>query len=272
MWSSIFAATMILTDTHIHLYAEEFETATNALIDAAIAQDIKRFFLPNIDSTSIDGLFKITEQYPESCFAMLGLHPCYVKENFQEELTKIHSAITSSVSAAGKSKNIYAVGEIGLDFYWDKTFTREQELAFITQCHWADELELPVVIHSRNSTTELITILKNHPHLNLTGIFHCFSGTLEQAKEIIDMGFYLGIGGAVTFKNSGIDKVVEQVDLKHIVIETDGPYLAPVPHRGKTNLPVYLKLVAEKIAAIKNVSVEDVAQITTENSKRIFKI
>lgn len=272
MWSSIFASIMILTDTHIHLYAEEFETNVNALIDDAIVQNVKRFFLPNIDSTSIEGLFKITQQYPEHCFAMLGLHPCYVKENFQEELTKIHSAITASVAATENSKTIYAIGEIGLDFYWDKTFTKEQELAFITQCHWADELELPIVIHSRNSTTELITILKNHPHLDLKGIFHCFSGTLDQAKEIIDMGFHLGIGGVVTFKNGGIDKVVEQLDLAHMVLETDGPYLAPVPHRGKTNLPVYLKLVAEKIAAIKNITTEEVAHITTENSKRIFKI
>lgn len=263
---------MILTDTHIHLYAEEFETNAVALIESAMQQDIKRFFLPNIDSTSVDGLFKITQQYPENCFAMLGLHPCYVKENFQAELTKIHQAITDAVSTNDKSKAIYAIGEIGLDFYWDKTFTKEQELAFITQCHWADELELPIVIHSRNSTQELITILKNHPHLALSGIFHCFSGTLEQAKEIIDMGFYLGIGGVVTFKNGGMDKVVEQLDLKHIVLETDGPYLAPVPHRGKTNLPVYLKLVAEKIAELKNISVEEVAKITTENSFSIFKI
>lgn len=261
---------MILTDTHIHLYAEEFDADCNSLINQAMEQGVQRFFLPNIDTTSVDGLFALTEKYPANCFAMMGLHPCYVKENYQDELNKIFQVLNQSETLNHKPQTIYAIGEIGLDFYWDKTFVREQEIAFITQCHWAHDLDLPIVIHSRNATDEIISILKNHQHLQQKGIFHCFSGTIEQAKEIIDLGFYLGIGGVVTFKNSGIDKIVEQLDLQHIVLETDGPYLAPAPHRGKRNEPCYLKLVAEKVAAIKNISVDEVATLTTLNSKKIF--
>lgn len=268
---------MILTDTHTHLYLEDFDADRDALIQAAISQDVQRFFLPNIDTTSIDSLLSLTEKYPANCFAMMGLHPCSVKENFQDELNKIFSVLKqpeTKVTLNGvevpKPVTIHAIGEIGMDLYWDKTFVKEQEIAFITQCHWADDMNLPIVIHSRNSTDELIAIIKNHQHLNLKGIFHCFSGNLQQAQEIIDLGFYLGIGGVVTFKNSGLDKVVEQIDLKHFVLETDAPYLAPAPHRGKRNIPEYLKLVAEKISALKNVSIEEVASVTTENSKIIF--
>ncbi|MEO8151301.1 MAG: TatD family hydrolase [Bacteroidia bacterium] len=257
---------MILTDTHTHLYLEDFDSDRDALMQQALAQDIQRFFLPNIDTTSVDSLLSLTQKYPANCFAMMGLHPCSVKENYAEELSKINETLNL------KRESIYAVGEIGMDLYWDKTFVKEQEITFITQCHWADEMNLPIVIHSRNSTDELIAIIKNQDHLQLKGIFHCFSGNLQQAKEVIDLGFYLGIGGVVTFKNSGLDKVVEQIDLKHLVLETDAPYLAPAPHRGKRNIPEYLKLVAEKIAAIKNITLEDVASVTTENSKKIFGV
>lgn len=262
---------MMLTDTHTHLYLEDFDTDCGALISEAMTKDVQRFFLPNIDTSSIDSLFALTQKFPDNCFAMMGLHPCSVKENYKEELNKIHERIKPETRNP-KPETIYAIGEIGMDLYWDKTYVKEQEIAFITQCHWADELNLPIVIHSRNSTDELIAILKNHQHLNLKGIFHCFSGNIDQAKKIIDLGFYLGIGGVVTFKNSGLDKVVEQIDLKNIVLETDAPYLAPAPHRGKRNIPEYLRLVAEKVAAIKNVSVETVADITTENSKKIFNV
>jgi TatD DNase family protein len=262
---------MIFTDTHTHLYLGDFDADREALINDAMRNNVQRFFLPNIDATSIDSLFALTQKYPTNCFAMMGLHPCSVKENYKDELKNIYEAIQPQTPNP-KLQTVYAIGEIGMDLYWDKTFVKEQEIAFITQCHWADDLNLPIVIHSRNSTDELIAIIKNHQHLNLNGIFHCFSGNLEQAKEIIDLGFYLGIGGVVTFKNSGLDKVVEQIDLQHIVLETDAPYLAPAPHRGKRNIPEYLKLVAEKIAIIKNTSLEEVAAVTTENSKKIFNV
>ncbi len=254
---------MILTDTHIHLYAEEFDADRSDLIKQAMDENISRFFLPNIDASSIDAMKRITDSYPENCFAMMGLHPCYVKENYMSELKKIEAEL---------SKNNYgAVGEIGIDLYWDKTFVKQQEEAFEKQIQWASELKLPVIIHSRNSTDEIISLLQKNAHLKNFGIFHCFTGTIEQAQKIISMGFYLGIGGVVTFKNSGMDKVVEQVDLKHLVLETDAPYLAPTPHRGKRNVPVYLKLVAQKISEIKKCSLQEVADVTTANSKIIFK-
>ncbi len=253
---------MILTDTHIHLYAEEFDADRTDLIKQAMDENVSRFFIPNIDSSSIDILKKVVDQNPETCFAMMGLHPCYVKGNYLEELRKIENEL---------SKNNYvAVGEIGIDLYWDKTFIKQQEDAFEKQIKWASEINLPIVIHSRNSTNEIITILEKNAHLKNFGIFHCFSGTLEQAQKIISIGFYLGIGGVVTFKNSGMDKVVEQLDLQHIVLETDAPYLAPVPHRGKRNIPEYLKLIAKKVADIKNCSLQEVADVTTTNSKTIF--
>ena len=254
---------MLLTDTHIHLYAEEFDADRNDLIRKAADENIKRFFLPNIDSTSIDGMKRIIDAHHETCFPMMGLHPCYVKENYINELKKIETEL---------SKNNYcAVGEIGIDLFWDKTFVKQQEEVFEKQILWASELNLPIIIHSRNSTDEIIALLEKNTQLKNFGIFHCFTGTIEQAQKIISMGFYLGIGGVVTFKNSGMDKVVSQIDLQHIVLETDAPYLSPTPHRGKRNIPSYLKLVAQKISEIKNCSLEEVANLTTENSKNIFK-
>lgn len=254
---------MIFTDTHIHLYAEEFDLDRRELISQAMSEGIERFFLPNIDTTSIDRMKKLTDAFPQYCFSMMGLHPCYVKENYVEELNKIESAFSND--------GYCAVGEIGMDFYWDKTFLKQQEEVFEKQIKWASELNLPVSIHSRNSTWEIISILEKSSHLKNRGIFHCFTGNTEQAKKIISMGFYLGIGGVVTFKNSGMDRVIEQIDLKHLVLESDAPYLAPTPHRGKRNIPVYLKLVAQKIAEIKNCSLQEVADVTTANSKIIFK-
>ena len=260
---------MILTDTHTHLYLEEFDADRDALIYDAMRMGVQRFFLPNIDTSSIGSLFALTQKYPGNCFAMMGLHPCSVKENYKDELEKIYATLLPQTINL-KPQTIFAIGEIGLDLYWDKTFAKEQQEALIIQCRWASELKLPVSLHTRNATDETIAILKSNKQLDVKGVFHCFSGNAEQAKEIIDLGFYLGIGGVVTFKNSGLDKVVEQIDLKHIVLETDAPYLAPAPHRGKRNLPEYLKLVAEKIAAIKNISIEELANVTTENSKKIF--
>ena len=279
---------MTLTDTHTHLYAGEFDSDRDALIGEAKAAGITRFFLPNIDSASVDALLQLEKSYPENCFAMMGLHPCSVKENWEEEMARVETLF--------EQRSFAAVGEIGIDLYWDKTFVKEQEEVFRRQLRLARKKSLPVVIHSRESFEEIYSILLSEDfsptsdspfggqgvsrttEINApsggrgagAGIFHCFTGTLDQAHRAIALGFYLGIGGVVTFKNSGLDKEVSKLDLQHLVLETDAPYLAPVPYRGKRNEPAYLLKVAEKIAALKNTSVEEVARITTENSRIIF--
>jgi TatD DNase family protein len=253
---------MQFTDTHIHLYAEEFNDDRQNLISEAIDAGVTKFFIPNIDSSSVDGMLQLQNQYPSTCFAMMGLHPCSVKENFADELKIVEENLSQ--------QKFFAIGEIGIDLYWDVTFQKQQEEVFVKQLMWASQLNLPVSIHSRNATDLIIELVKKNNQLNNKGIFHCFSGTTEQAHEIISLGFYLGIGGVITFKNSGLDKVVEQIDLKNMVLETDAPYLAPVPNRGKRNIPSYLKLVAEKISSVKNISLEEVASVTTQNAKTIF--
>jgi len=225
---------------------------------------IGRLFLPNVDSSSMELVFSQVKAFPENCFAMLGLHPCDVKANWREELDLIHMSIPQH--------KIYAIGEIGIDLYWDKTTLDIQIEAFKIQIGWAKELKLPIVIHSRNSFDEVYEVLQQEYDENLRGIFHCFTGTAEQAQKVIDLGFYLGIGGVVTYKNSGLDKTVEQIDLKHIVLETDSPYLTPVPHRGKPNESSYMIYVAQKVADLHQVSIETVAAITTENSKIVFGV
>jgi len=255
---------MLVTDTHTHLYLDEFLSDIGLLIKEANAKGVSRFFLPNIDSTSVDALTKLSEKYPEQCFPMMGLHPCSVKENWKEELALVEKLLAE--------KKYYAVGEIGMDLYWDKTFVKEQEEVFKKQIHLANHYKLPVSIHSRESFEELYTILLSTKKEMPCGVFHCFTGNADQAKRAIELGFYLGIGGVVTFKNSGLDKVIAEIDLKHLVLETDAPYLAPAPFRGKRNLPEYIVKVAERIAEIKNVPVEEVARITTDNSKTNFGI
>lgn len=225
---------------------------------------ISRLFLPNVDSESIDLVMSQVAAFPENCFAMLGLHPCDVKENWQQELDTIYKAIPQH--------KIYAIGEIGIDLYWDKSTLNNQIEAFKIQISWAKELKLPIVIHCRDSFDEVFTVLEEEKDDNLRGILHCFTGNLEQAHKLIDMGFYLGIGGVVTYKNSGLDKVVQEIDLKHIVLETDSPYLTPVPHRGKRNESSYLTYVAEKVADLHQMSVEEVAKVTTANSKIVFGV
>jgi len=225
---------------------------------------IGRLFLPNVDSTSIEKVFSLADAYPGNCFPMLGLHPCDVKESWREELEIIHNTIPQ--------RKIYAIGEIGIDLYWDKSTVEIQVEAFKIQIAWAKELRLPIVIHCRNSYDEVFEVLEEEYDENLRGILHCFTGTLEQANKLIGLGFYLGIGGVVTYKNSGLDKVVEQIDLKHIVLETDSPYLTPVPFRGKPNESSYLIYVAQKVADLHQVTIEKVAEITTENSRAIFGI
>jgi TatD DNase family protein len=255
---------MILTDTHTHLYLSQFDSDRSELIAEAKSAGIERFFLPNIDSTSMDAMHLLKEKYPDNCFAMMGLHPCSVKENWKVELGIVEKKISEREYAA--------VGEIGIDLYWDKAFVKEQETVFKRQIEIANHYKLPVSIHTRESFEETYEMLLETKKEYPCGVFHCFTGSAEQARGAIDLGFYLGIGGVVTFKNSGLDKTISEINLKHLVLETDSPYLAPAPHRGRRNIPAYLKLVAEKIAAIKNTTVEDVAATTTENSKTIFSI
>ena len=253
---------MQITDTHIHLYADEFASDRDLLIREAIDKGVQRFFMPNIDSISVDRMIALTQKYPQNCFAMMGLHPCSVKENWKAELSAVEELLSE--------KEFAAIGEIGIDLYWDKTFIKEQEVVFRRQVELANHYQLPVIIHSRESFEEIYKILLETKKEKPCGIFHCFTGNIDQAKRAIEIGFYLGIGGVVTFKNSGLDKVIAEIDLKHLVLETDAPYLAPVPFRGKRNQPAYILKVAEKIAEIKGVSLEEVARITTENSKKIF--
>lgn len=225
---------------------------------------ISRLFLPNVDVASIQLVSSLVNAYPANCFTMLGLHPCDVKADWEAELEQIMHADTGH--------KVYAIGEIGIDLYWDKTLLAEQQQAFKKQIAWAKQLDLPIVIHCRDAFEEVFAILNEERDEKLRGIFHCFTGTLEQAEKVIALGFYLGIGGVVTYKNSGLDKIVEQIDLKHIVLETDSPYLTPVPYRGKPNESSYLLYIAQKIADIHRMSVETVAAVTTENSVKIFGV
>ncbi len=255
---------MFLTDTHTHLYSSEFETDRKQVVERAIAAGVKKLFLPNIDSSSISGMLSVCNDFPENCFAMMGLHPTSVKENYEEELAVVKDWL-------GKHK-FCAIGEIGIDLYWDKTFLTQQLLAFETQIKWANEFSLPIVIHSRNSFNEIVEVLQKNKKENPHGIFHCFSGSKEQAEKAISLGFKLGIGGVLTYKNSGLAQAIADIDLKHLVLETDSPYLTPVPHRGKRNESGYITLVAQKLAEIKNISIEEVAEITNANAIEVFGI
>lgn len=254
----------MLIDTHTHLYVPQFDKDQTEVIERAIADDVEQFYLPNIDSTTIESMLDLEKKYPEHCFPMMGLHPCSVKENYEEELVIVKKWLDQ--------RSFVAVGEIGLDLYWDKSFFEQQKAAFRTQIAWAKELNIPIVIHSRDSTAEVIEILALEKDERLRGIFHCFGGSVAEAEAIIDLGFYLGIGGVLTFKKSGLDKTLEHVDLQHIVLETDSPYLAPTPYRGKRNESSYVRLVAEKLASVKQTSFAEVAEITTKNAQAIFQV
>ena len=254
----------MLTDTHTHLYSAEFDEDREQLINRAIEDGVNRFFLPNVDEKSIRSMMDVVEKYPDNCFPMMGLHPCSVENDYKQKLQTIERRLSK--------EKYYAVGEIGLDYYWSKAYVHEQKDAFITQVRWAVELDLPLVIHSRDSFHEIIELLLPLKSEKLKGVFHCFTGDSEDVKKAMDLNFYLGIGGVVTFKNSGLDKTLEEVDIKNIVLETDAPYLAPVPHRGKRNEPHYLKIIAEKLAAIKKITPQEVATVTTENSKQLFNV
>ncbi|MCD4698258.1 MAG: TatD family hydrolase [Bacteroidales bacterium] len=253
----------MFTDTHTHLYLDAFDGDRQAVITNALEQDIRYMLLPNINSNSVGPMLDLCRAFPENCFPMMGLHPTSVKENYKKKLKKVEEHFSQ--------RDFIAVGEIGIDLYWDKTFQKQQEETFRFQIELALIKDLPVVIHSRESFEEIFSVLENYRGSGLTGVFHCFTGTIEQANLVIDFGFYLGIGGVVTFKNSGLDKVVENIDLKHILLETDSPFLAPVPYRGKRNESAYINLVANKIAKIKNIAKEEIAAITTQNAKHLIK-
>ena len=256
---------MILTDTHAHLYAEQFDNDRDDTIKRAIDQGISRIFLPNIDVESIDPLMDLSRAYPAHCFPMMGLHPCSVGEGFESDLALIESSLSKNT--------FYAVGEIGIDLYWDASTLPWQQEAFRRQIGWAKASGLPIVIHCRDAFDEIMEILDEVNDEQLKGIFHCFTGNREQAEKIIGYGnFKLGIGGVVTFKNAGLAEVVAGIAPEHIVLETDAPYLAPHPYRGKRNESSYLMEVAMKVAGIYERSLEEIARITTENSRQIFGI
>jgi TatD DNase family protein len=255
---------MIWIDTHAHLYSPEFDSDRSEMVTRAIRQGVNRLLMPNIDEDSIPGMLSLEAEFPEECLPMMGLHPCYVKENVEVQLAIVQDWLSK--------RKFWAVGEIGLDLYWDKTFLDQQYLAFRQQIKLAIAHQLPIAIHSREATRACIDVVKELHNGSLTGVFHCFSGTKEEAQEIIDMGFYLGIGGVVTFKKAGLDVLMADIDLQHVVLETDAPYLAPVPYRGKRNESAYIPLIAQKLADVKNLKIEEVAAITTGNARKLFKM
>ncbi len=255
---------MQLTDTHTHLYYETDTAQRAGLMQRCFDNGINRLFLPNVDVASLAQVYDLVSAYPDNCYPMLGLHPCSVKDDWEQVL--------ATIQASHQQNKIYAIGEIGIDLYWDKTTLPQQIAAFKQQIAWAKQLKLPIVIHCRDAFNEVFEVLEQEQGDDLRGIFHCFTGNLEQAQKVIALGFYLGIGGVVTYKNAGLDKILPQIDLSHIVLETDSPYLSPVPHRGKPNESSYLIYVAQKVADVYQVALEVVADITTANSKKIFGV
>ena len=252
-------------DSHTHLYLEEFENDRDDVLSRALQAGVEKFFLPNIDSSSIDPMMSLCKANPELCFPMMGLHPCSVKENYKEELALIKKCLDTD--------RFYAIGEIGIDLFWDKTFIEQQKEAFRLQILWAKEKKLPIVIHARESFTEILEIMDEMNDRTLSGIFHCFTGTPEQAQKIISYGdFYLGIGGVVTFKNSGLAETLQNIRPEFLVLETDAPYLAPIPYRGKRNESAYVTLVAARLAAIYNCTVKEIAEITSANARKVFNL
>ncbi|HEY5408448.1 MAG TPA: TatD family hydrolase [Ginsengibacter sp.] len=253
---------MKLIDSHTHLYVEVFKTEINSVVERAVNEGVEKFYLPAIDSSENSALLDLEKRFPGKMYAMAGLHPCSVKENFKEEIKRIQEQLSG--------REFAAIGETGLDFYWDTTFKKEQYESLHVHAQWAIEYKKPLVLHTRNAMQETIDVVKQYKEKNIFGIFHCFSGSLQNAKDIIELDFLLGIGGVLTFKNSGLAEVIKEIDLKYLVLETDSPYLAPVPFRGKRNESSYLKYIVQKLAEIKNVSVEEVASKTTNNAENVF--
>ncbi|MBN3522095.1 TatD family hydrolase [Algoriphagus lutimaris] len=254
---------MNLIETHAHIYSSKFDSDRDEVMDQIREAGIERVYMPNVDVETIDAMLACEEKYPDLCIPMMGLHPCDVKEDFQTQLYVMEEWL--------EKRPFAAVGEIGLDLYWDKTFFEQQKEALKIQVDWAKKKKLPVVIHCRESMDETIELIRHEQDGSLTGVFHCFTGTLQQAQDIIELGFFLGIGGVSTFKNGGLDQVIPHLDLGNLVLETDSPYLAPVPYRGKRNSPVYLPIIAERIGDFLAISKEEVAKKTKENALNLFR-
>ncbi|HBF87648.1 MAG TPA: hydrolase TatD [Bacteroidales bacterium] len=254
----------MLIDTHSHIYLKEFDADRDLVIERALNNSILKILLPNIDSHSVLEILRLSEKYRNICYPMIGLHPTSVKENYEEELSFINNWIS-------KNKFI-AIGEIGMDLYWDKTFVEEQKIAFNTQVQLSIKHNLPAVIHIRNAFAETFSVLESINKAKFSGVFHCFSGNLVDAQKAIEMGFLLGIGGVVTYKNASLQEIVKEIPLEKLVLETDSPYLPPVPFRGKRNESGYLIFIAEKIAEIKNISLNKVGEITSENARELFRL
>jgi TatD DNase family protein len=253
---------MRFIDTHSHIYDTGFQEDMDAVMVAAKSVGIEKIYMPGIDSTCIDDMMGMETKYPGFCIPMMGLHPCYVKENYQEELAIVEGWLTK--------RKFAAIGEIGLDYYWDKTFAKEQQLVFEKQMQWGLDYGLPINIHTRNAMGETIKMVKPFAKKGLKGIFHCFSGSKESAEQIVEMGFLLGLGGVLTYKNAGVAEAVVDIPMEFLVLETDAPYLPPVPYRGKRNEPAFMIEVAKKLAEIKNISLHEVGEITSGNAERIF--
>ncbi len=255
---------MRFIDTHSHIYDTGFQEDLNAVMASAKSAGVEKIYMPGIDSTCINGMMDMETKYSGICIPMMGLHPCYVKENYQEELAIVEGWLAK--------RKFAAIGEIGLDYYWDKTFAKEQQLVFEKQMQWGLDLGLPINIHTRNAMGETIELVKPFAKKGLKGIFHCFSGSKESAEQIIEMGFLLGLGGVLTYKNAGVAEAVVDIPLEFLVLETDAPYLPPVPYRGKRNEPAFMIEVAKKLAEIKNIPLHELAEKTSGNADRIFKM
>jgi len=253
---------MRFIDTHSHIYDTGFQEDMDAVMVAAKSVGIEKIYMPGIDSTCIDDMMGMETKYPGFYIPMMGLHPCYVKENYQEELAIVEGWLTK--------RKFAAIGEIGLDYYWDKTFAKEQQLVFEKQMQWGLDYGLPINIHTRNAMGETIEMVKPFAKKGLKGIFHCFSGSKESAEQIVEMGFLLGLGGVLTYKNAGVAEAVVDIPMEFLVLETDAPYLPPVPYRGKRNEPAFMIEVAKKLAEIKNIPLHEVGEITSGNAERIF--
>lgn len=255
---------MILTDTHTHLYSEEFDADRDDMIQRAVSAGVSRFFVPSIDSSYTKAMYELEKQYPGKVYLMMGLHPTYVKENYREELAHVEQQLIN--------RKFVAIGEIGIDLYWDKTFLEQQQYAFKYQIQLAKKYRLPINIHCRDAFDEVFEVLESEKGDGLYGIFHCFTGTYEQALKAISYNMKLGIGGVATFKNGKIDQYLTKIDISHIVLETDAPYLSPVPYRGKRNESAYISIIAAKLAALYNLHVDEIADVTTRNAVDIYGI
>lgn len=251
-------------DTHAHLYLEKFDEDIDDVIKNCIKNNVERIFLPNIDSSTIESLNNLSKLYPDNCFPIMGLHPCSVNDNYKSELSIMQGWL--------EKEKYYGIGETGVDLYWDKTFKSQQVEAFEEQINWSKSYDLPIIIHSRESLDITIDIITQNQNGVLSGIFHCFNGNIEQCKKIVDNNFYMGLGGIVTYKNAGLDEMIKYLPLEKMLLETDSPYLSPVPYRGKRNQSSYIPIIADKIAEIKGLTTKEIMTVTTQNAARIFKL